>query len=189
VIRAVRLRPGVVLLATLAGFALAHALDYALVFPEPAERAEVLRHSGHGYLPLLAAVAWPLLGLAVGCAVTTGGRGRSSRALRLPAAVALLAGAQSAFFVTAEVGERVGAHESPAELFRTPLLAAGLAAQVVVAALLVALLALAEVAGRRWRALAPVALAPAPRATTPYVTSLRATLRTGLAAARAPPCG
>lgn len=187
--RARRLRPGVVLCATLAGFALAHALDYALVFPDAAERADVLEHTGHAYLGALGSVAWPLLGLAFAGALAAGLGRRSSRALSNLEAVALLAGVQSAFFVSAELCERVAAHESPTDLVRTPLLLVGLAAQVVVAALLVGLLAALDAVGRRYP-LAPPARLPrlvASRARTPYVTAFHPTLRAVRATARAPP--
>jgi hypothetical protein len=183
-----RLGPGVVLAATLAGFAVAHALDYTLVFPEPAERAAVLARTGHSYLPALGAIGWPLLGLAGAGALAAGLRRRSG-GVSPRAAVALLAAAQAAFFVAAEVGERVGAHEPVADLVRTPLLFLGLAAQVVVAALLVMLLATVDAAGRRWSPLAP---APLPRLAVaavpvPYVTSLCPVRPAGRAGARAPP--
>lgn len=184
-----RLDPGVVLGATLAGFVVAHALDYVVVFPDPAQRAHVLEATGHHYLPSLAGLAWPLLGLALAGALAAGVRGRGRRGVSARAAVALLATAQSAFFVVAEIGERVTAHEPVTDLVRTPLLFLGLAAQVVVAALLVAVLVTVDAAGRRW---SPVAPAPLPRLAVaavpvPYVTVLRAAHPAGLAGARAPP--
>jgi hypothetical protein len=177
-----------VLSATLAGFVLAHALDYAIVYPDPRQRAHVLRHTGHAYLGSLRGAAWTLLGLGLVVALAQG-LGSRSRERSPRYSVALLAAAQSAFFVSAEVGERVRSHEPLRDLFHGPLLAVGLAAQVVVAALLVGLLVAVERTGRRYAlvAPAPVPRPVLPRPATPYVARPHSFAPLGLAPARAPP--
>jgi hypothetical protein len=185
-----RLHPRVAVFASLAGFVVAHALGYTLVVPDPSERAHVLAETGHGYLPAVATLGWPLLALAALLALAEGARRRPvRRAVTHRRAGALLAAIQSVFFVVAEVGERLAAHESPAVLLRSPVLPVGLAAQVVVAAAIVLALAAAEWCGRQWSAawLMPPARPVGQRATTAYGGPSPRLLRTGVAPARGPP--
>jgi hypothetical protein len=128
------------------GTVLGHAIGYVVAVPGGAERAELLRHSGHGYLPGMAAVAALAAVTAVAVTAARGfrrGRGSLSprpgwwwSALRLSAI-------QSAAFVAMEVSERAaaGAHLS-ASFGR--ILALGILIQVLVAAVGAAILSLVE---------------------------------------------
>lgn len=180
--RAPRLGPAAVLCATASGFLLAHAIVYVLVFR--ADRAQVLTRTGHAYLSTLGTGAWPLLGLAAALALVAG-----RRALTPARATALLVTAQSVFFVCAEAGERAAAHQPLTDLVRTPLLLVGLAAQVPVAVLLVALLGALAWLGSRFVFAPPRALprlfAPPPRLA--YVPSYDSALAPRRTPARAPP--
>jgi hypothetical protein len=131
------------------GVFLAHVLDYLLVFRSAGHRAHELAATGHGWLPaaLTAAIGAGALagGMALGrggakalmCRTTTRRRAiwRDYRALALW---------QVGLFSAVEVIERLASHQSPLELVHGLLFPSGLGLQLLVAAVLMALLCLFE---------------------------------------------
>lgn len=90
-----------------------HAITYLVVYPDSAERAEVLHHTGHGWMGLLGPAA---VLFVVGATVATllsafGDRGGRRRAFAAHASTQVLA------YVLLEVGERA-AHAGSWETFR-----------------------------------------------------------------------
>ncbi len=149
--RAVRTSQVLVVVAlALAGVGLGHVGEYLLLAPDHHERQALLARTGHHYLPsALSAVVFVallglalvfLLGLARGLTRVghRGGRLRWSHAL---------AAAQVLAFTALEVGERLAAHASLADL--GVILAVGLPLQAVVGFLAGRLVAQVEVAGER----------------------------------------
>lgn len=137
-----------------AGSLFAHSLAYALVEPGAAERARLLRSTGHGYLaaaPILLAGATALALAAIVAYALRGRRGRVSPLPAWPLALVPLAG-----FALQEQLERL-ASGAPLDAFE-PTFLVGVALQLpfALAAVLVArrLARAAESVGR--------ALAPAP---------------------------
>ena len=137
----------------LGGLLLGHAIAYLVAVPDPHHRDLALARTGHAYLPAAAELALVLLLAGVAALVvrawTPGGRERSPG---WPAAT--LALVQVGAFVGQEVLERVAAGAPLASLVREPILAAGVAIQVLVALVAAAVL--------RWLALAAVRLAERP---------------------------
>lgn len=115
-----------------AGLVLGHWLAYALATPHAHAREELLRATGHGYLPYASQVA--LLAGALGLAALFLSRlaRRESRG-SFAGDVARLAAVQSAAYVTMEVGERWLSGASLHDLAHGPLLTIGLGVQLVMA--------------------------------------------------------
>ena len=141
-----------------AGLMLGHGLAYAIGTPQAHVRDELLRATGHGYLSYATQVA--LLAGAVGVVglflTRLTRRGTHGSFL---GDIARLAGAQSAAFVTMEIGERLLSGASLHDLTHGPLLAIGLGVQLATALLGAVTLRLtehaAELAGSLSRPLAP----------------------------------
>jgi hypothetical protein len=114
------------------GLVLGHWLAYALDTPHAPARDEMLRATGHGYLPFLIQVA--LLGAAIGLAGLFAARVRRREG---PGAftrdAARLAAVQAGAFVAMEAAERLLSGASLHDLTHGPLLAIGLGAQLAVA--------------------------------------------------------
>ena len=158
------IRPPVTLCAAVVGVVAAHVIDYALVYADPARRAEVLAATGHRYWT--AAVALAALAAALS-AVWSAQRGaRTERAAVRRGArpgptgplvrLATLVPVQLALFTTVEVTERAAARASVASFLHSSELRLGLVLQVALALLLVAALRLIEQLGSDLAA-APVA--------------------------------
>lgn len=115
-----------------AGLVLGHWLAYAIGTPQAHVRDELLRSTGHGYLPYATQVA--LLAGAIGLVGLFLTR-LTRREARGPFAgdVAKLAAVQSAAFVAMEVGERLLSGSSLHDLTHGPLLVIGLGVQLVLA--------------------------------------------------------
>lgn len=144
----------ILVLAAVAGVVAAHGLEYTAAHLDAAGRAHHLHATGHGYWPgavRVAIVAAILaLGVAVGSSIRRaldapgarrrprGSEVRGEPALRL----APLAVVQVTLFGGIEILERVVAGADVWELVRTPWFAAGLALQVLVAAVAVVVLRL-----------------------------------------------
>jgi hypothetical protein len=136
-----------VLLATsaLAGVVVAHALDYLAIFPDPDGRAHELARTGHSYWPAAVALA-VVAGIAVlGTSVWRGIDGGLRRASVVaapswPARIVALACWQASLFTVQEITERFLAHEPVREVMHGGLYPAGLVAQALVAAGIVAVL-------------------------------------------------
>ena len=138
----------------LAGAALAHVLDYLVVVPDSSRRAAVLAETGH---------AWDHL-VALGCsAATVAIAGSLCLGIRrslwpgqaspepdgLLSDVRVVALLQMALFGGMEIIERVLSHASLAGLVLGRPFLVGLALQVLVAWVVVAVLRTSEAAGRR----------------------------------------
>ena len=115
-----------------AGIVVGHWLAYAIGTPHALARDELLRSTGHGYLPYATQVA--LLAGAVGLVGLFLTR-LSRRGTRGSFAgdVARLTAVQSGAFVAMEVGERLLSGASLHDLTHGPLLAIGLGVQLVLA--------------------------------------------------------
>src|SRR5437764_13285533 len=137
------------LAAAAAGVVLAHAVDYALLYPDPAQRSHALAATGHSYWPAAVAVAVVLGACAVGLTIA---RGACQRAIPLPSIPRLAAG-QMALFATIEVVERVGAGVSPLTLLHGPHLVVGLVLQAAVAGVAVLVVSWVERVAARIAAL------------------------------------
>jgi hypothetical protein len=172
-----------------AGLVLGHWVAYALGTPHAHARDEVLRATGHGYLPYATQVA--VLGAALSLAALflarlTRREGRGS----FVRDAAVLAAAQSIAFVAMEVGERLASGASMHDLTHGPLLALGLAVQLVVAIAGAGLLRLTDRVAEGADALAAIVAPPAPFPVTAVaghaaVAPLRPAMRA--TASRAPP--
>jgi hypothetical protein len=172
------------------GLVVGHWLAYAIEAPGAAERSQLLRHTGHGYLPYLTQVA--VLALTAGLAALFVAR-LSRRGARTGFArdAARLAFVQVVAFVAMEVGERLLSGASLHDLAHGPLLAIGIGVQLLVALAGASILRLTEraadgAAAAREAALPPwsapsVATVPAFLPQTPRRRGLRA------ATSRAPP--
>jgi len=167
------------LIAAVAGVVLAHALDYALVFPGGAERARQLDATGHGYWPVAVAVAILAAVTALALAVRRGALGAIAPVVDPPSfsvAARRLAAYQVALFTVAEVVERLPVGMAPAPLVTSPAFLVGLAVQVVVAVAVLAVLGVVERATTRivarHRRHVPAAALPivAPASATPRPT-------------------
>lgn len=115
-----------------AGLVLGHWLAYSIGMPQAHMRDELLRSTGHDYLPYATQVA--LLTGALGLVGLFFTR-LTQREARGPfgADVAKLAAVQSAAFVAMEVGERLLSGSSLHDLTHGPLLVIGLGVQLVLA--------------------------------------------------------
>lgn len=139
-------------LAAVAGVVVAHAVDYAAVFPQSAHRATRLQATGHAYWPLAAAAALAAGAVAVllaagrGAVRAAAGRAGPERAAGGPAWVNLpwLLVWQAAAFTVMEAGERVAAGVPPSVLLHGPELWVGLALQLPVAWLAIRFLGAVE---------------------------------------------
>ena len=139
------------LVVGVAGVVLAHALDYAVVFPHAADRARQLDATGHGYWPIAVAAAFVAGATALAIAVRRGMLGAVGRVADprpFPQRVAHLAVWQVALFVAVEVAERAAVGVAVAPLVTSPEFLLGLAVQVVVAAVALTLLGAVERAAR-----------------------------------------
>ncbi len=139
----------VALLVALGGLGAGHVAEYLLLAPDAHERRHLLVRSGHGYLPsaLAAATFLAFLGLAV-VFVTSVRRGLSRGQQRSPRPWShALPAAQVLAFVALEVGERLAAHASLADL--GTVLALGLPIGAIVGFFAGRLVALLERAGER----------------------------------------
>ena len=126
-----------------AGLTLGHWLAYTLATPGAYEREELLHATGHGYLAFATHVA--LLAGTVGLAGhffarLRGRQGGGSFARD----VVLLGAVQAGAFVAMEVGERLLSGAPLHDLAHGPLLAIGLAVQLLVATAGAALLRLTD---------------------------------------------
>jgi len=140
----------VVVTLALAGVGLGHVAEYILLAPHQHERHELLARTGHHYLPaalnlvafvaLLGLVLVFLLGLARGL-------GKLGHLRKMPAWSRALPAAQALTFAGMEIGERLVAHASLADLGL--VLAVGLPLQVLVGYLAGRLVAQVDEAGVR----------------------------------------
>jgi hypothetical protein len=143
------------LVSAVAGVVVAHAVDYAVVYPSAGDRHHHLMATGHRYWPA-ATLAAVLAGATVGTlAVLRGARrglgARSADVERRPflARVGRLAGCQLLLFSILEVAEHAAVGQQVGALVYRPEFLLGLALQVVVAAAaVVALLGLERLAER-----------------------------------------
>ena len=153
-----RVRRLILVLAAVAGVVAAHGLEYAAAHLDPVGRAHHLHVTGHGYWPGAVRVAIAAAVLAMGFAAGTGmrraldrrpGRSAGGRAGSAVVGLAPLASVQLGLFGALEILERLVAGADLSELVRTPWFAAGLALQVVVAAVAVAVLRLLDAGAER----------------------------------------
>ena len=191
-----RLRLLLPVAAAIAGQAVAHSLDYLLVFPDGAERARHLHATGHAYWPWAALVATGAGVVAVGlvarrAAGTLEGGRNWAHPLRASVHLAWQAGCQLGIFAVMEVLERMVTGTPLVSLLHAPELWLGLALQVLLAAVCVAVLAFVErlvgrvaAALRRRRLVVPTAMVR-PRPPSPAASALVASRRRS----RAPPVG
>ena len=126
-----------------AGLTLGHWLAYALAAPGAHEREQLLHATGHGYLAFVTQIA--LLAGSVGLAglFLARLRGRHEGA-SFPRDVVLLGAVQAGAFIAMEVGERLLSGAPLHDLVQSPLLAIGLAVQLLVATAGAALLRLTD---------------------------------------------
>jgi hypothetical protein len=121
--------------ASASGLILAHVVAYAVAIPRAAERAHLLRETGHGYLPTAEGSVLPLAIVAFVLAALSTVAGRPRRGgdrLRWRTLALRLAAVQCLSYVILEGGERLVTQGSLHGLFG-PVLAVGLAVQLVVA--------------------------------------------------------
>jgi hypothetical protein len=125
------------------GLVLGHWLAYALGEPQAHARDELLRATGHGYLPYATQVAVlaAALGLAALFLIRLAGRGGRGS---FPRDAAVLASVQCGAFLAMEAGERLLAGASLHDLTHGPLLAIGLGMQLAVALTAAAIVRLTE---------------------------------------------
>jgi hypothetical protein len=115
-----------------AGLMLGHRLAYLLDAPQALARDEILRATGHAYLPYVTQVA--LLAGVIGLAALFLARlSRRERAEPFGREWARLAVVQSTAFVVMEVGERLASGATLADLAHGRLLPIGLGAQIALA--------------------------------------------------------
>jgi hypothetical protein len=120
------------LLVAAAGIVVAHAADYALTFPDPARRGQVLASTGHGYWPIAVVVAVLCGGCALVLAARHGWRANVSGA-SFPLAGVRLAIAQVTLFAGIETIERLAVGGHPVAFLGSTQFALGLVLQVAVA--------------------------------------------------------
>jgi hypothetical protein len=135
-------------------------------FPDPSERAYVLRHTGHGYWPIavgvagLAALATLAAAIRRGTDIGTRGRAAAGTADSV-AQIGRLALWQMALFAAMESAERLSVGISPMALMHSRNFAIGLAFQLILAAAIVLGLRVVErVTARVVRALSRAPLRP-----------------------------
>jgi hypothetical protein len=134
--------------------AIGHLVVYAAVIPDAAARGAFLARTGHGYFPAFVDAAMTigavgLVGSVLGSLVRS-----SSPAARPRELFLRLAAVQSAGFVLLELTERVASRSSLVDLIRGDL-AAGVAVQVLVAAVIALVAFVLRRAAERAAALAP----------------------------------
>jgi hypothetical protein len=112
------------------GIVLAHAVGYALAFPDGGLRASVLRATGHGYWPVAVALAALAAGGAVVLAVGAGVRRTWAQLLPRPLALAAF---QVVGFLAVETSERIAAGIPLSALLHERAVLVGVVVQVLVA--------------------------------------------------------
>jgi hypothetical protein len=143
------LRAAILSGAALLGLAGAHALDYVLLYSDPAVRTGLLRQTGHAYFGKAFEFAIASAILAVIGSFAFGALRAHDHSVerRSPwRAAAILALIQSGGFVTLEAAERVASHAAPGQLIKVTLL--GVVLQVLVATITAFVVSLIERAGR-----------------------------------------
>lgn len=172
------------------GLVLGHWLAYAIGSPDATARDELLATTGHGYLPYATQVAMLAATTAIVGLFAARLAGRRATGRSFGADVAGLAALQSVAFVALEASERLLSGAPLHDMTHTPLLAVGLAVQLVVAAAGALALRLTERAAEVIQPLGRSAALPTrsvatvltcPRLGAPVRPALRAT------ASRAPP--
>ena len=142
------------------GLVLGHWLAYALGTPRAPARDELLRATGHAYLPYITQVALLAGALGLAALFLTRLTNREARG-SFVGNVSKLATVQCTAFVTMEIGERLLSGAPLHDLTHGPLLAIGLGVQLVLAIVGALILRLteraAEVAETLGRSLAPPA--------------------------------
>lgn len=123
------------------GVVASHLLGYLVAHPDPRDRAVALGAS-HGHLPVLGLLSAAAAVAALGMGGAAGRRGE-----RLVVRIPALAAAQAAVFVAMEVAEHVAHGDAVSSAVTAPSLWWGLAVQLVVAAVSVALLRLSHAVG------------------------------------------
>jgi hypothetical protein len=121
--------------ASASGLILAHVVAYAVAVPDAADRAHLLRETGHGYLPTAEGSVLPLALVAFALAALSTVAGRPRRGempLRWRSLALRLGAVQCLSYFILEGGERLVAQGSLHGLFG-PVLAVGLAVQLAVA--------------------------------------------------------
>lgn len=83
-------------------FVIAHEVAYRVVFPDAAQRHQALAHAGHGYWPLLAAIALATAATGALSALRSGSRGETRTMSVSQGLVALLSGGATVGFETIE---------------------------------------------------------------------------------------
>jgi hypothetical protein len=146
-----------------AGVVVAHVLAYWLAAPNPVRREHLLEATGHGAWPIL--VALTLGALVASMAGFAAGRVREARrappAALIRGTVTRLVTLQVVGFVLLEALERLAIGHDLTELLSEPVMAIGLATQVVVALAGAILLALfARLVDRLALLLRPILRAP-----------------------------
>jgi hypothetical protein len=189
-----RARVLTVALAGVGGVVAAHTIGFVLAIPDARARARELAATGHDYWSIAVAVAVIASSAAL---VAAFGRGRRTIARRVGASGrgrlaqwAALSAWQIVAFSAMEVTERLEVGESLRALLDERAFRFGLALQLVVAAIAIALLAIAECAGtlvvRVGRSPRAVVIAPTRRFTASHARLHERIIR-GDRAARAPP--
>ena len=173
-----------------AGLVLGHWLAYAINEPHALARPELLRDTGHAYLPYATQIA--LLAGAIGLVGLFLTRlTRGERVGSFAGDVVRLAGVQSAAFLAMEIGERLLSGSSLHDLTHGPLLVTGLGVQLLIAVAGTLALRLTEHAAEAAESLghaSPVPSAPSLVTGTPLaaaVVPMRPAMRA--TASRAPP--
>lgn len=140
------------------GVVLGHIVVYALVHPDPANRADSLAASGHVYWPVAVALAAVGALLAVaGVLLAAAGRGLSGANTRhsgvgIAGWLGRLAALQLALYGGMEIVERAAAGADLSALVGAPELRLGLVVQLVVALAMVAMLSLLDLVTERMAA-------------------------------------
>lgn len=154
--------------AGIAGVVGAHALAYLTAFPDPAERAYVLQHTGHGYWPVATGVACLAALATLAAAIRRGTdiavrRRAAMGTVDSVAQIGRLALWQMALFGAMESAERLSAGISPMALLHSRNFAIGLAFQLILAvAIVIGLRVVERVTARVARVLSRAPLQPRP---------------------------
>lgn len=136
------------LVVAAAGIVVAHAVDYAIAFPDPARRVRALSATGHGYWPVAVVFAAVCGAVGLGLAARRGWR-REVPAAPLVRTAARLAAGQVVLFAALETVERLAVGGRPLAFLGSVQFALGVALQIAVAAIAAVLLrGVEESAGR-----------------------------------------